>query len=152
MKNTKLRMLTALAAVTAVASITVAAATGTAAIKARQQAMEDILEAMKSLGAIAKKQAPFDADVVKASADTIANNLNKAAELFPEGSDEGDVETWAKPEIWTDRENFQTHLEKASAAAVAMQSVTDEAEFGPALGALGNGCKSCHDTYRRPKQ
>ncbi len=33
-----------------------------------------------------------------------------------------------------------------------MQSVTDEAAFGPALGALGNGCKTCHDAYRRPKQ
>jgi len=152
MRQTKLRMLIALAVVVAVASITLAAVTGTAAIKERQKAMEDILEAMKSLGAIAKNQAPFDAAVVKASAETIANRLNKAAELFPDGSGTGDVETWAKPEIWSDRENFNKDLETAAAAAVAMQSVTDEAAFGPALGALGNGCKTCHDSYRRPKQ
>ena len=152
MRETKLRMLTALAIAAAVASITLAAVTGTAAIKERQKAMEDIAEAMKALGAIAQKQAPFDAAVVKASAETIANRLNTAADLFPDGSDKGDVETWAKPEIWSDRENFQKGLEKAAAAAVAMQSVTDEAAFGPALGALGNGCKTCHDMYRRPKQ
>jgi cytochrome c556 len=152
MRVTKLRMLTALAVVAAVASIALAASTGTTAIKDRQQAMEDIGQAMKTLGAIAKNQAPFDAGVVKASAETIADRLDKASDLFPDGSDKGDVETWAKPEIWSDRENFQKDLESAKAAAVAMQSVTEEAAFGPALGALGNGCKTCHDMYRRPKQ
>ncbi len=152
MKDSKIRMLTLLAVVAAVASITLAAATGTQAIKERQEAMEGIGTAMKTLGAIAKQQTPFDADVVKASAETIANHLNTAADLFPEGSDAGDVETWAKAEIWSDHENFRKDFETAEAAAVAMQSVTEEAAFGPALGALGNACKTCHDTYRRPKQ
>jgi cytochrome c556 len=152
MRVTKLRMLTALAVVAAVASITLAAVTGTAAIKERQKAMGDIGKAMEAFGAIVKKQAPFDAEIVKASAETIADRLNEAADLFPDGSDTGDVETWAKPEIWSDRESFQKGLKAATAAAVAMQSVTDEAAFGPALGALGNGCKTCHDAYRRPKK
>lgn len=152
MNGTKIRMLTVLAVVGTVASITLAAATGTQAIQERQEAMEDIGKAMKALATIAKKQAPFDADVVKASAETIANHLNTAADLFPEGSDSGDVETWAKAEIWSDHESFSQAFESAEAAAVAMQSVTDEAAFGPALGALGNGCKTCHDAYRRPKQ
>ena len=76
-------------------------------------AMEEINDAMKPLAAIAKKQAPFDAAVVKASATTIADNLKKAA-------------------------------------AVALQSVADEAGFRPALGALGGNCKACHDKYRLP--
>jgi len=152
MRDTKLWILTVLTAVAAVASIAVAAATGTAAIKERQQAMEDIGRAMGPLGAIAKKQAPFDAEVVKASAETIADRLQKAAELFPDGSDTGDIETWAKAEIWSDREDFKKRFETATAAAVALQSVTDDADFLPALGALGNGCKTCHDPYRRPKQ
>ena len=152
MRDAKLGMLTALAVVAAMASMTLAASTATTAIKDRQQAMEDIGQAMKALGTIAKKQAPFDAEVVKASAETIADRLEKAADLFPEGSDTGDVETWAKPEIWSDAEDFQKHLDTAAAAAVAMQSVTEEAAFGPALGALGTGCKTCHEVYRRPKQ
>ena len=124
---------------------------GTAAIQARQDAMEHVGDAIKALAAIAKKEQPFDAAVVKQNATTIAENLAKAAELFPPGSDKGADETWAKAEIWSDPEGFKKALEAAHKAAVDMQGVTEEAAFGPALGALGNGCKNCHDTYRRPK-
>ena len=37
-------------------------------------------------------------------------------------------------------------------AAEALKAVTEEAAFRPALGKLGNSCKSCHQDYRRPKQ
>jgi cytochrome c556 len=144
--------LVALAALAAVVSITFAATTGTAAIQKRQEAMEQIGKTMKALGAIAKQEAPFDAEVVKAQGEKMASHLKKAAALFPDGSDKGEVETWAKAEIWSDREAFDRGFEAAHAAAVAIGSVTEEAAFKPALGALGNGCKTCHDSYRRPKK
>jgi cytochrome c556 len=141
----------------AVASLVVALSVGgaTAAVIAadafhdRHMAMEAVGDAMKPLGAIAKKQAPFDAAVVKASATTIADNLKKAQALFPSGS--GGGESRAKPEVWTDAAGFEKGMKDAHAAAVALQSVSDEAAFGPALGALGSTCKSCHDKYRIPK-
>jgi cytochrome c556 len=116
----------------------------------RHMAMEGVGDAMKSLGAIAKKQAPFDAAVVKANATTIAENLDKASKLFTAGSGGGDSR--AKPEVWTDAAGFEKGMKDARAAAVALQSVSDEAAYGPALGALGSTCKSCHDKYRIPKQ
>jgi cytochrome c556 len=116
----------------------------------RHMAMEMVGDAMKPLGAMAKKAAPFDAAVVKASATTIAENLKKASTLFPAGS--GGGESRAKPEIWTDGAAFAKGMQDAQAAAVALQSVSDEAAFGPALGALGASCKGCHDKYRLPKQ
>ena len=142
----------------AVASLVVALSVGGAAVAViaadafhdRHMAMEAVGDAMKSLGAIAKKQAPFDAAVVKASATTIADNLKKAQGLFPAGS--GGGESRAKPEIWSDAAGFEKGMKDAQAAAVALQSVSDEAAYGPALGALGGNCKSCHDKYRIPKQ
>jgi cytochrome c556 len=101
----------------------------------RHMAMEAVGDAMKSLGAIAKKQAPFDAAVVKANATTIADHLKEASTLFPAGS--GGGESRAKPEIWTDSAGFEKGMKDAQAAAVALQSVSDEAAYGPALGALG---------------
>ena len=151
MNGTKRPILGAIAVVAAV-TISAAAMTATDAITQRQKAMEGVRDGMMTLGAIAKKEQPFDAGVVQASAAKIADHLAQAAELFPEGSATGDVQTWAKPEIWTDREQFDGIFESAHQAAVELQSVTEAEAFPPALGKLGNGCKSCHDLYRLPKQ
>jgi cytochrome c556 len=150
MSKTRLGIWCAVAAVLAVA-IAAAAMTATEAIQQRQQAMEGVREGMMALGAIAKKQQPFDAGVVAANAAKIAGHLAEAAELFPEGSDAGDVQTWAKAEIWSDRAQFDELMTSAHQAAVELQSVTEAEAFPPALGKLGNGCKSCHDLYRLPK-
>jgi cytochrome c556 len=138
----------ALALVVAMSAV---AMTGAEAIKARQETMESVRDGMMALSAIAKKEQPFDVEVVKANAAKIAENLTTSAELFPESSAEGEVETWAKAEIWTEWEQFDEILKSTIQAAVDMQSVEDAEAFMPALGAIGNGCKSCHDSYRRPK-
>ena len=134
-----------------VVAISAAAMTATEAIQQRHEAMEGIRDEMKTLGVMVKGGQPFDAEVVHASAAKIAEHLATAADLFPEGSESGDVQTWAKPEIWSDRENFDSIMKDAHQAAVALQSVSEAEAFGPALGTLGNGCKSCHDLYRLPK-
>jgi cytochrome c556 len=136
----------------AVVSPAVSGPDGTEAIKERHEAMEAIGNSIGALAAIAKKEAPFDAAVVKENAEKIADLLQESASLFPEGSDKGDAETWAKAEIWSDPDGFKKALKQCHTAAVEMASVTDPAEFGPALGKLGNGCKTCHDKYRRPKE
>ena len=150
MSGTRLRIWGATAAALAV-TISAAALTATDAIKQRQKAMEAVGDGMKVLGAIAKQEQPFDVDVVRASAAKIADHLGKAAELFPEGSETGEARTWAKPEIWTDHEHFVELLTSTHRAAVDLEAVTEAGAFLPALGKLGNGCKSCHDLYRLPK-
>ncbi|MDX2436832.1 MAG: cytochrome c [Acidobacteriota bacterium] len=139
-------------AVALAVTVSAAAITATEAIKQRQKEMEGVRDGLMTLGAIAKKEQPFDATVVKDNAAKIADHLALAAELFPEGSDKGEVQTWSKPEIWTDRQHFDEIFETTRQAALDMQSVTDAKAFPPALGKLGNGCKSCHDLYRLPKQ
>jgi len=155
--KTKNSVLLAAVAVTALGSLALAQAppadkpahhhenlTGPA--RERHQAMEQIGDAMKVLGGMAKGQRKFDAAVVKTEAGTIQERLEKAATLFPPGSDEG--ETKARPEVWSDRAGFDKGMKDAQAAARALQAVTDEAAFRPALGALGKSCKECHDRYR----
>jgi cytochrome c556 len=139
-------------AVAVAVTVSAAAITATEAIKQRQKAMEGVRDGMMALGAIAKKEQPFDVDVVGASAGKIADHLAQAAEFFPAGSDQGEVQTWAKSEIWTDRTHFDELFKSTQQAAVDLQSVTEAESFQPALGKLGNGCKSCHDLYRLPKQ
>jgi cytochrome c556 len=127
------------------------AASSTDAIKSRQHAMENVKDAMMALVAIVKGEAPFDATVVKENAATMEDHLGKASTLFPEGSGQGDVETWAKAEIWSDHADFVVKFKEARAAAEGLKSVSAEPEFRPAFGKLGNACKACHQTYRRSK-
>ncbi len=116
----------------------------------RHEAMETVQESFKPLRAIAVKEAPFDAAVVKKNATTILEKLKEAHGLFPEGSGGGDSR--AKAEIWSDRAGFDKAMQDAQAAAAAMAAVTDEAAYMPAMKTLGGTCKGCHDKYRLPKQ
>ena len=138
----------ALGALASLASAQSPAATD--AFKARHAAMEQVGDAMKVLGAIAKKQAPFDAAIVKKNATTIDEKLAEASKNFTPGSDKV-AKTRAKAEIWTSREDFDRLLGEARTAAAALGKVSDEAAYRPALGALGQSCKSCHDMYRAPE-
>ena len=149
-RNTKHTLAIAVVATLVLGAVGVAASS-TDVIKERQQTMDGIRDALQNLAAIAKKEVPFDAGVVQKNAASIENHFREVSRLFPEGSGEGDVETWAKPEIWSDYADFVLKLEKAQVAAEAMKSVTEESAFRPAMGKLGNACKSCHTDYRRPK-
>lgn len=141
---------TAIIGLVAVIGMTGAAHAGP--IENRQAAMKNVGKAIGALVAIAKKEAPFDAAVVKANATAVADNVKTAKGNFPEGSATGDKETRAKAEIWQNKADFEAKADKAVAAAMAMAAVTAEADFGAALGALGSACKACHSEYRRPKQ
>lgn len=130
----------------------VAVALAASPIEERQKLMKDNGEAMKALAAIAKKEAPFDAAVVKKNAEWIAEDLIKVKDLFPDGSQSGEKETWAKPEIWSDRETFEAIRTKTVEAAQKLAAVTEESAYMPALVEVGNGCKNCHDKFSRPKE
>lgn len=147
----KKRILTA----TAVGAIAFGIISGTAmadAITDRQAKMKEIGGAIKALAAIAKKEAPFDAAVVNKNASLIAANLEAAKSMFPKGSEKGEKETWAKPEIWSDMAGFEAALGTAIDAAKKLAAVSDESKFLPGLKALGGGCGGCHKKFRRPKE
>jgi cytochrome c556 len=65
----------------------------------RQKEMNGVREAMMTFAAIAKKEQPLDADVVRTTAEKMAGHLDNAGKLFPDGTGEGELQTWAKSEI-----------------------------------------------------
>ena len=152
MRNRRMRLVwTGIAVAVLLLPVALAGAGGTEAIQKRIALMEETGKAMGQLGAIAKNKAPFDAEVVRTSGREIAKHLEEFAKLFPEGSQTGEVQTWAKAEIWSDRETFDKIVKASVAAAGEMQAVEEEAAFLPALGGLGNTCKTCHDKFRSPQ-
>ena len=120
-------------------------------VQVRHDTMEGIKDAMMGVAAMAKKEKPFDAAVVAKNAGVMADGLEAAAKLFPEGSEEGEIPSRAKAEVWSQRAGFDEAMKNAHAAALALGAVKDEAALMPALGTLGGTCKACHETYRTPE-
>ena len=85
------------------------------------------------------------------NAETIASDIQKFVTLFPEDSKQGPPETYAKAEIWTDRDGFNAAADNAIKAAQKVAAAGDEASFKAAMPDLGNACGACHKKYRRPK-
>lgn len=115
------------------------------AVAARMESMKTIGGAMKTLGSMAKGTVEFDATTAQAAIDAIAVQSGKIPELFE--VQETDPMSEAKPEIWTNWDDFTSKAMALNAAAQAT-TITDAASIGAAMGAIGGSCKGCHTDYR----
>lgn len=105
------------------------------------------------LGAMARGQMPYDAELAQAAADNLVA-VGQVNHLFfwPEGSDNFSTEnTLALPTIWDNYDAFLAIFDEYSEAAVAMQAVagTGQEALGPALGGIGRTCGTCHEDYQQ---
>jgi cytochrome c556 len=121
------------------------------AIAARKAQFHGIGAAFKAVMDELKKDAP-DKAVLAASADKIAANLKAVRTLFPDGSGPAPgVKTHARPEIWTDRAEFdRLNLAATNQAGVfgAAARGGDMAAIQAQAKALGGACQSCHQKFR----
>lgn len=150
-RNRGIVLATVLSGIALGVAATVSAAAGPDPVKTRNDAMEDAERAFKKMAAIGKKQAKFDAGVVKTNADIVVTKLTAASTLFPPGSEKGSMKSLAKPEVWSDAAGFDAGMKTSIAAVAGLQKVTDEAAFLPAFKVAGASCKSCHEKYKAPK-
>jgi cytochrome c556 len=122
-------------------------------IKGRQACMKAHGASFGTFMPIIKGEKPYD----KAAIDAAFANEDKAcadwAKFWGADTQKGEtLETWAKPEIWTDAKGFEAAGGAWYQAAQAVKATADEAAFKAAFPALGNGCKGCHEKFRRPKE
>ena len=126
-------------------------------LKARQSLMQVYAYNIGLLGAMAKGEMPYDADIASAAADNLyAAVTMKNSTMWPKGSDNvalGDV-TRAKPEAWSEYPKVAEKSKAMQEAAARMSSVAAngiDAVKGN-MKALGDGCKGCHEIARAPKK
>ncbi len=129
----------------------VPAAEEPAVIGERHDNFEAMSDAFKPIGETMKTDTP-DVAVIAQNAAIISANLQKIPDHFPAGTgmDDG-YDTDALAVIWEQPEDFSKLTQNAIAAGAALVDAAatgDMAVIGPAVGALGNSCKDCHDTYR----
>jgi cytochrome c556 len=123
------------------------------AVKARIDCMKANGAAMGAMVPIMKGEKPFDAAAVKTATDAIdAACANWADWWKPEFKKGETLESWGKDEIWTDAAGFEKASKSWMDARTAVKAATDDATFKAAFAGFGGSCKSCHETYRRPKE
>ncbi len=126
-----------------------------AVTQARQEHYKEMGKAMKGIGDQLKADAP-SVEVIQRNAALIAGYGPDILTWFPEGSGaESGRETRAKAEVWSDAATFRQRAQEFEAASARFNAIAqtgDLAAIRAGMGALGNGCKNCHDRFRAPER
>ena len=160
--------LLAISSITATIALAHSGATGI--VKERMDGMKAMTEGLKSLVPMIKKERPYDPQTVRDVATVLQTHAGQnMLELFPEGSLQ--MPTEARPEIWTNWEDFsrqamrlsvmaqglalsaETGLAAPGSAQVTITGATTAQEIGAlpvpvVLNAIGENCLACHTDYR----
>lgn len=116
-------------------------------VKYRHYLMESIGGHMNNIVAIVKGEVPYRENLAF-HAENLAELAPKALPAFE--TEAMSDETEALPEIWENWADFEQEAkvfeEKSLVFSEAVAS-GEMARIGPALGELGDACKSCHDDF-----
>ena len=79
----------------------------------------------------------------------MSENFKILIEYFPENTKEG-FKTEALPIIWTDKENFNNLMSKASSDMIELTKVIEDSNDirGTLTQLMWSNCKACHSKYR----
>jgi len=124
-------------------------------IKARQSFMQVYRFNLMMLGAMARGDMEYDAELASNS----ANNLLAASKMsngpmWPAGSDSSAPGlagvTAAKADIWAENSMVGEKHQALTAALEAMAAAAGDGlgAVRANMGAVGDGCSGCHDNYR----
>ncbi len=121
----------------------------TGVVKTRMDAMVEVSEATKVLGAMSKSGV-IDPLIVQAATDTLMEKAAHAPELFEQRDLSSPTE--ALPAIWENYDDFSAKFDAMGRAARMLRESADDREtFDAAFRALGKTCQSCHEIYRLKK-
>jgi cytochrome c556 len=136
------------------AGVAFAAMSADETIKARKACMKEGHGAvMKVAVPIMKGEQPFDAAALKVAYDAEDKACADWDAFWSPDAKTGDKEkTNALPAIWENPDGFKAAGGKWYEAAQKLRATTDDAGFKAAFPAVGEGCKGCHEKFRKPEE
>ncbi|HEU6443107.1 MAG TPA: cytochrome c [Microvirga sp.] len=119
------------------------------AVEQRQNLMKEMGAQTRPIGSMLRGQEPFDLSRVQAGLKVFAENSEKAASLFPEGTKEA-PKTDALPSIWENKAKFDSIMTKLNQdATAALASIKDEATLKAEMPKVLQNCGACHNDFRK---
>jgi cytochrome c556 len=119
----------------------------------RQRIMQGQRASMASMGDILKFKMPYDASHFLVHAKTIGELATLIPDAFEKELTEGLTD--AKQEVWSNWDDFVAKskaLTSESAKLRAAAETGDMKAIMPAVTAVNNACRGCHDLYRKPEE
>ncbi|PNK60350.1 c-type cytochrome [Psychrobacter sp. FDAARGOS_221] len=120
-------------------------------VSARQDDMKNWKDAKDQVENLLKDTENFDLAAVQKETAFLAENSESPWSNFSDSQDMGG----ASEAVWGDPEGFKSAIANYQQAATELnmvaQNATSADEIMPAFNALGDGCKSCHENFKAPK-
>lgn len=127
-------------------------AAGTAAtdpdVIARKDLMKSVVASTKTLGTMASGEVAHDAAAAEAAKQALIAAAGEIETKFTNNAT--DPASEAKPEVWTNWDDFLVKA-KALGDAAGTLDVASAESIGAGMGAIGGTCKDCHSDYRIQK-
>jgi len=112
---------------------------------AQKDLMKSFGGAAKALGGMASGEVAYDATAAEAAKATlVAGSADVHVKFEKAGNDPA---SGAKPEIWTNWDDFVGKANALNTAATALDVASAEG-IKAGMGAIGGACKDCHTTFR----
>lgn len=122
------------------------------AVEARQGLMKNFAFSLGTLGAMAKGEAPYDAELAQAAADRlVVLSTVPQTGYWAEGTSSEELEaSRALPAIRENTEDFLGKFDDLHQTATSMADVAGEGQEAVAktMRTLGGACGGCHEDYR----
>ncbi|MCF8511556.1 MAG: cytochrome c [Rhodobacteraceae bacterium] len=112
---------------------------------ARHALMKSLGGAAKALGGMASGEVAFDAAAAEAAKQALIAGAAGIEEKFTANVE--DAGSAAKPEVWTNWDDFLAKGKALGTAAEALDVASAET-IGAGMGGIGGSCKGCHTDYR----
>jgi cytochrome c556 len=122
------------------------------AVQFRQAILQLVRSNMGPMGAMAKGDIPYNADVMELNSLRIEQLGLMMEDYFVADTRGFDVETGALDSIWDNQSDFNQKAQDMVEAAINVRTIASAQasdDYRKAIGALGATCKACHDDYKK---
>jgi cytochrome c556 len=122
-------------------------------IKLRKAAYSLMNYSFGSLAAMAEGKRAFNKEEALRNAELLSQLAGVPRGFFGEGTDKG--ETRAKPEVWTNRADFDAKMDKMITETGKLYQVAksgDADAIKKAVADVDKACSACHDDYRTKRR